>query len=278
MECQTLCNNYVGVDFVNGCCQWYAGNTEAIYAYQDCVLQPNGFDTEWPDHSTYWSALCNIVSAYPTLVPTSPPPSAIPTPVPTLLPTRRPTVSPTLTPTAQPTEFFSPFPTRAPTVAPIGIRITLQINTTTETLGLPILTRNDAYSQLRTELRRSFTNRGFVDSLRLAGVSFNASDVMAIVGVHDLTTALPGYDAAAFPTAAPTLIYKSPAPTPTSFFDAENSTSSSDSSTNTAAIVGGSAAAVVGVGAIGTAAYQYGGNNLLKVAAQPPEGMEILIV
>ena len=281
-ECQSLCNAYVGVNFVNGCCQWYAGNLEAIYEYHDCVLQPEGFETFWPDDETYYSALCNSVSAYPTFIPTLAPSvepglSAEPTPIPTHFPTRVPTIAPSPSPSVQPTEFFSAFPTRSPTIAAIGIRITLQINTSTETLGLPIRSSSEAYSQLRSELQDSFANKGFIDSINLAGTSYNATTVMSILGVSDLSTALPGYDVIAFPTAAPTLNIRTPAPTPTTFFEAQNSTSV-ETTDNTAAIVGGSAAAVVGLGAAGTAAYQYGGNSLLKVAAEPAEGIEMLMV
>jgi len=287
-SCQALCNAYIGAEDGDACCQWYSGNSEVLYRYGECSLQPNAKDTEWPDGDTYWSAPCNIHSAQPTQEPTQEPTQApalaplapVPTPAPSLatpLPTQAPSLSPTPAPTVAPTEFFSAYPTRAPTVAAVGIRVTVQVNSSVETLGLPIRSRQAAYEQLRGELEVSFTNRGFLDSLTLAGTSYNASTVKGVVGVHDLTSSLPGVDAAAFPTAAPTVDNRTPAPTPTTFFEAQNSTAV-DSTDNTAAIAGGAAAAVVGVGVAGTAAYQYAGSNLVKVVAEPPEGTLALLV
>jgi len=93
-----------------------------------------------------------------------------------------------------------------------------------------------------------------------------------------MESSLPGVDAAAFPTAAPTPDDRTPAPTPTTFFEAQNSTAVGSDSVNTAAIAGGAAAAVVGVGVAGTAAYQYAGSDLVKVMAEPPEGTLALLV
>jgi len=284
--CQALCNAYIGVDFVDACCQWYVGNTEAQYRTGECSLQPNSFETVWPDDNTYWSVSCNSISAHPTPAPTRSPTlgvgeTAVPTPAPTLatpLPTRPPTLAPSQAPSASPTEYFSAFPTQAPTIAAIGVRITVEVNTTVESLGFPIRSSHAAYAQLRSELALSFTNQGFLDSLVLAGTSYNASSVRRVVSVHNMASSLPGFDAAAFPTAAPTADNRTPAPTPTTFFEAQNTTAVETEGTNTAAIAGGAAAAVVGVGVAGTAAYQYAGSDLLKVAAEPPEGTLALLV
>ena len=285
-HCQSLCNAYIGADFQLGCCQWYAGNSESLYQYSSCSLQPNGYDTIWPDGNTFWSASCNTVSAFPSPAPTMVPSlasgaTATPTPSPTPatpLPTRTPTLHPTPVPSVQPTEFFSPFPTRAPTIAAIGIRVTVEIKTSTETLGFPMHTRAEAYNKLKSELQHSFVTRGFLDSLILAGKSYNASSLLTIAGAHDLQSSYPGVDSAAFPTAAPTPDNSTPAPTPTAFFDGDSSIASGAKSDNTGAIAGGTAAAVVGVGVAGTAVYQYAGANVLKVAAEPVQAIELLVV
>ncbi len=283
--CQELCNAYMGVSFTEGCCQWYRGNTEVLYEYTSCSLQPDGQDTVWDDHNTYWSGNCHSVSAYPSHIPTEAPtlgsgengkPTAAPseeTPLPTLSPTPIPSTVPTPAPS-----FFiwSEFPTQAPTVPTHGTRITVQINTTMESLGLPLLSKEEAYAQLRDEFAKSFESNGYLDSLKLANTWYNGTLDVPILEVNELTTSLPGFDADSFPTAAPTSDNGTPAPTPTYYFENMNNTLNTNEDDNIAAIAGGSAAAVVGVGAAGTAAYQYGASNLVKVGAEPEQGLEVL--
>lgn len=285
-ECQALCNAYVGVDFISGCCQWYRGNIEVLYSYNTCSLQPNGEDTIWSDLDSYWSAGCNSISAHPSLSPTIAPTlgsgeMASPTPVPTLatpIPTRQPSAAPTVSPTASPSAFqWSQFPTQPPTFPVQGTRITVQINSTAESLGWPVLPTEQAYAQLKAELHEAFASSGFADSLKLSSTWYNAITVLAVIGMNELSTSFPGFDVDGFPTAAPTVDNGTPAPTPTTFFEPQNSTAT-DEADNTGAIVGGSAAAVVGVGAVGTAVYQYNVGDLIKVGAEPVEGMEFLQV
>jgi hypothetical protein len=286
MQCKELCNAYIGVDFATGCCQWYEGNTEHDFQYHECKLHPNGEETSWEDNNTYWSSMCHSISAHPTEFPTISPSLAsgeIPSPtlrptISTPLPSFNPTPSPSLVPTLEPSNFvWSQFPTQLPTHKTIGTKITLQIKSSTQSLGYPILSKENAYTQLKTELQKAFITNGFKDSLRLASKWHNAQVILSSHGVDNLETSLPGFDVAAFPTASPTIYNGTPAPTPTTYFEKQNTTNSDNANDNTAAIAGGAAAAVVGVGAAGTAAYQYGG-NMLKVAAEPTEGIELLTV
>ena len=108
----------------------------------------------------------------------------------------------------------------------------------------------------------------------LACTSFGCNVTLGSSG-HDLYTELYGYD---HPTAAPTLARSTPAPTPTLFWESDNSTLSNTDDDETVIIASSTAAAVVGTGAVGTVVYSYATSDLVKVTADPPDGIELLSV
>lgn len=287
-DCRNKCNSYIGTVFTTGCCLFYTGNREQpLFDTNGCSLQPSGSDTPWEDSKLFWMSMCSSVSALPTPTPTLAPtldvsagetgaPSPAPTlstPIPTWTPTAGPTFIPSPLPTVLPTD-----PTNAPTPAPtspsVGIRVVVQINSSIETLGLPAMSEVDAYLKLSGELKSAFNSRAFDESLWLASTSFGCNVTLGSTG-HDLDTELYGYD---HPTAAPTLAGVTPAPTPTLFWEADNSTLSNADDDETVIIASSTAAAVVGTGAIGTVMYSYATSDLVKVTADPADGIELLSV
>ncbi len=287
IDCRNKCNSYVGTDFAQGCCLFYTGNREQpLFETNGCSLQPSGSDTPWADSKLFWMSMCSSVSAHPTPTPTfaptlgpgesgspTPAPTAA-TPIPTWTPTAEPTLWPSPVPTALPTD-----PTHAPTPAPtspsVGIRVVVQINSTIETLGLPVMSEIEAYLKLSAELTTAFNSKAFDESLWLASTSFGCNVTLKSEG-HDLDTELYGYD---HPTAAPTPAAGTPAPTPTLFWEADNSTLSNAADDDETVIIASSTAAgVVGAGAVGTVVYSYATSDLVKVAADPADGIELLSV
>ena len=284
-QCQQLCDTYVGANFDDtgsGCCLWYVGNTEPTteHDYLDCSLQPDGIDTSWADSSMFWGSLCTNVSPFPTMAPTAssgntPEPSLEPTPIPTMAPT----VLPTSIPTAAPTQGLpSPEPTMAPTFEAIGVRIIVEINATTESLGLPPMSSTAAYLQISTELKNSFTDDAFKDALELASISYESNSTLGLIP-GDISTELNGYDN--IPTLAPTASPGSTsAPTPTLYFEPTNSTATDDAVVDSTAVIAGSTAAVVGSAAAGTAVYSYSSatSDFVQVAPDPIDGIDALSV
>jgi len=131
---------------------------------------------------------------------------------------------------------------------------------------------------LSTELRQAFASSAFNDSIFLASLSYGANASL-LMGGSDLSTELQGYDnPTAAPTAVPSVYDNTPAPTPTLYFVLPNSTSVGVTSDETALVAGSTAGAVVGAGALGAVAYNYASNGLLKVAAEPAAGVEMLVV
>jgi hypothetical protein len=286
-HCQSLCNDYVGTTFTTGCCLWYTGNKEPLLETNGCALQPSGTDTPWDDSHFFWMSQCSSVSAEPTPVPTLAPtlgpgqngsPSPAPTtatPLPTKQPTHFPTFAPTEAPSAHPTDPTAA-PTEPPTSPQVGVRVTVQINSTIEGLGFPVKSEIDTYLQLSSELTTAFNSLAFEESLWLASTSLGVNSTLDNAG-HDLDTLLRGYDDLTnAPSPSPTT--RTPAPTPTTYFDPTNSTLGTDDEDQTGIIAGSTAAGVVGAGAVGAVAYNYASSDLVKVAAEPAEGIEMLSV